>query len=342
MRIRYETTADDMVAFNQYFCDHSPTMRLARRRFKVAISGICVSLGIGASYLLGDEWLFFHGFALAIAALILIPTSMPRKHLERTVRQLLSEGDNKGTLGEHELELIGDGFIERTTFNESKWSFAGIERVVVGQDYTFIFISALMAHVIPHHRILEGDFQSFMAFLESRVANRQEESDAEESETQEHQSSRPAPRWVVSQPPGKKWNETAFGWGLRLTLVLVVNLLLGIAYAFGAIWYWQVLVGEPLERDCGFRIGVPHVRENGSSSPRPVVTIRSIEPAGVFDAAGFDEDDIVKGMTANELFQFLERGRGKQVSLTVVDGGDGPPLDQRQLRLITFVVPARH
>jgi hypothetical protein len=128
---------------------------------------------------------------------------------------------------------------------------------------------------------------------------------------------------------------------IRVGLALAMLMLFAawLVYVMCAAWYWQTAVGAPLERDLGFWHGTPYIRETGASEARVVLTVESIVPGSVFDQAGFKSGDIVRGLSINGLFQELHRGRGRQVTIRVVDGGDGPPLEQRSERAITFLVP---
>jgi hypothetical protein len=113
-----------------------------------------------------------------------------------------------------------------------------------------------------------------------------------------------------------------------------------VIHVFWSIWYWQIRIGQPLEKELGFRIGTPVIQEDGSSWPTEVLSIESLEWDGAFTKAGFQRGDVIRGVSLNELFKALHRGRGKSVTIRVVDGGDGPPLDQRAERTITITVPA--
>jgi hypothetical protein len=128
-------------------------------------------------------------------------------------------------------------------------------------------------------------------------------------------------------------------WLIRAAIALAVLIPAWIVYVASAAWYWQVTVGKPLERELGFQHGTPYVQEAGSSWPREVLTVESIENGGVFDRAGFRVGDVVRELSSTDLFRLLHRSRGQQVTIRVVDGGDGPPLEQRPERVITFVVP---
>ncbi len=98
-------------------------------------------------------------------------------------------------------------------------------------------------------------------------------------------------------------------------------------YLLCSLWYWQTTIGKPIEREFGFRIGTPVIQEEGRYWPREVVSIESLRWNGVFGQAGFRKGDIICGLSAKDLFKVLHRGRGEEVTLQVVNGGHGPPLN---------------
>ncbi len=49
--------------------------------------------------------------------------------------------------------------------------------------------------------------------------------------------------------------------------------------------------------------------------------------------------DIILGPSISGLYKLLHRGRGSEVRLVVVDGGEGPPLNQRPRRELAVRVP---
>jgi hypothetical protein len=129
-------------------------------------------------------------------------------------------------------------------------------------------------------------------------------------------------------------------WLIRAGATFTVLFAVLVVYGASVAWYWQKTVGEPLERELGFQHGTPYVQEDGSQWPQEVLTVESVVPGGVFDQAGFRQGDVVRGLSINGLFQVLHRARGQQVTIRVVDGGNGRPLEQRPERTITFFVPA--
>ena len=81
---------------------------------------------------------------------------------DRQVRNFLKEGANKGMIGEHELEIDEQGLFERTAFNESRQSWACVERIERTETHAFIYISSMAAHVIPRDSATVGDFEPFV------------------------------------------------------------------------------------------------------------------------------------------------------------------------------------
>lgn len=128
-------------------------------------------------------------------------------------------------------------------------------------------------------------------------------------------------------------------WVARMVIGFFVLSGAAVAYVAVSAHYWQVLVGGPLERELGFELGTPYIVEDGSSSLVEVMAFESVAPGGFFGEVGFKAGDIVRHLKLNDFFRTLHRGRGESVTIRIVDGGNGPPLDRRPERTLTFVVP---
>lgn len=104
------------------------------------------------------------------------------------------------------------------------------------------------------------------------------------------------------------------------------------------MWYYQRHLGRPLNTQLGFTHGSPYVQ--CGEEWREVITIHSVEADGVFAHTGFTVGDIiVEPDGSSELYRTLHEGRGGEVMVSVVDGGDGPPLSERRVRRLRFRVP---
>jgi hypothetical protein len=121
------------------------------------------------------------------------------------------------------------------------------------------------------------------------------------------------------------------GW-LFLLLVIVVS-----AYVVVEACSYQGYLGPALERDLGFRRGSAYLRVGRGL--HDAVAITSVSDGGVFATAGFRSGDVLPNVSATGLYKLLHRHRGRMAVLSVVDGGEGPPFDERPRRVFRFNVP---
>jgi hypothetical protein len=178
MRIRYEVTFDDLVAFHQYHFDHSPAVRRQRLRSQWLIAVVSFAISLVAAVVLRD-WIWMPGGILgAIGGALSVPF-FHRRRIEQDVHRLYGEGENKGLFGEQELELTENELIARNSLIESRGTFRRIERVASNGKHTFIYTSAIMAYVIRHAGVVEGDLEAFLAALEQRLVEKTNEIPAE-------------------------------------------------------------------------------------------------------------------------------------------------------------------
>ena len=129
-------------------------------------------------------------------------------------------------------------------------------------------------------------------------------------------------------------------WVFRTIIGLLALSGAAVAYIALSSFYWEIVMGGPLEREFGFELGTPYIVEDGSSSLIEVLAIESVVPGGFFDQVGFKAGDIVRHQKLDDVFRTLHRSRGKSITIRIVDGGNGPPLDRRPERTLTFVVPS--
>jgi hypothetical protein len=124
---------------------------------------------------------------------------------------------------------------------------------------------------------------------------------------------------------------------IKIACGIVAALVAVAVFVTAQAWYYQLHVGRALDTDLGFTHGSPYVR--CGESEREVFTIHSVQPDGVFAQAGFTNGDIVVGMSITQFYRTLHHRRGEEVTVSVVDGGDGPALSERRVRQLRFRVP---
>jgi hypothetical protein len=123
-----------------------------------------------------DHWFFpqIPVLFLLVAALIgsiyfavRAPNILLRK-MKRNLIKMYAEGQNKTMLGEQELEVSDVGLVERSKFSETKMAWGAIERIETTPDHTFVYTSSTNAYIIPHHKIIQGDYRTLMAEISRR------------------------------------------------------------------------------------------------------------------------------------------------------------------------------
>lgn len=167
MKIRYTLDLDDLVAFHQFYIDTSSLLWKRRLTFVVSFGLIFLALGLLRWQLENSVFpLVYFGLFGVVSTTWYWHDS--RKVKPKCVAKLYAPERNKGTLCQHELEIITDGLVERTPVGEQKTQFQGIDRIESTPTHSFVFIGTLLAYVIPHAKVTEGDVDSFMTTLKQR------------------------------------------------------------------------------------------------------------------------------------------------------------------------------
>ena len=172
--LRFSLGVDDFLAFQQFHVRNSPSQR--NLLYFSAIVGLIVAI-----YLTSDVfaripiWLSFILLILNLFFAIFVAKIVFHRLIRFYLRRMLSEGSQEGLLGLHELEIANGFLIERTAVNEHRHLLSKIDRIVESDEYVFVYISSLQAHVIPKRRIEHGDLYAFSQRLrdgQSHVSNR--------------------------------------------------------------------------------------------------------------------------------------------------------------------------
>jgi YcxB-like protein len=177
MRIVYENTLEDIAAFSRYHYDNSPAIR----RLRLYLLGIALVAGalcsVAVLRLLGGDTLATWLSATLAATIVgIMLVAVPKRwsswfwnsYGRRYIARAYSEGRNRALFGRHELQFSEDGVSERTEVGELNLRWSAIERIQCTDDYTFIYVSAVSALVLPRARVTEGDYGGFIADLERR------------------------------------------------------------------------------------------------------------------------------------------------------------------------------
>lgn len=111
---------------------------------------------------------------------------------------------------------------------------------------------------------------------------------------------------------------------------------------------WAAENKARVRQSLGFSLDSPYLEIDGDYQEVSLV-IANLHPNGVLAEAGAKNGDIILKEKKFEphyyvdvgFYRWLAANSGKEVTITVVAGGSGVPISQRDRRLLTFTVPPR-
>lgn len=164
MIVKYENSIDDLVAFNRHHCARSPAVKKSKLRTLIlwSLVFILISLKFPTSEDLAISTRVAFGILCAVLFALFF-SLLWRPMMDRLVRRLYREGANKGMFCQHELEIDDQGIVERTDVGEARHAWRAVERIEESDDHVFIYVSSMMAHVIPKRAVKTGDVQAFLS-----------------------------------------------------------------------------------------------------------------------------------------------------------------------------------
>ncbi len=167
MLLKYNNVEDDFIAASVFSSRHSPFARRQQIIFGLIVpSLLLIFVLLQAIY--SRDWVSAIVLSLLPVGLAVWILAGRSKRMGRIARKLFREGKNKGFLGVHELEINDYGILTKSEYGEGKIAWAMIDRIGLTPDYTFIFTGAHKVIPLPKSRVIEGDYDAFVAELKSR------------------------------------------------------------------------------------------------------------------------------------------------------------------------------
>jgi hypothetical protein len=150
VKIRFQTTIDDIIAFNRFHFANSGVFRRQILTQMLLVPGILFFLLLLGYWNLdpfadGEFFLMFFGIPLIVLSVIWavgIRWYMMYS-LGNNTRKLLAEGTNRIMLGWRELELRDNRLHLTSELLESSIDLRAIDRIVGNDDYTFVYIASV-------------------------------------------------------------------------------------------------------------------------------------------------------------------------------------------------------
>lgn len=177
VRIRYSLEIGDIMQFARFHFRKSPA---ARRMFLLQL-------------ILWPLFVFFAGYMIgtasdpltraipAVAGALFVAATIPWVHsrsITRQVRKMYEEGPTVGLFGVHTLAIEEDGLRESSEGGEQFARWPAIYRVVESDTHAFIYLSPVLAHVIPRASLDPPLLAAFLDEVRKRaVASQRAEAD---------------------------------------------------------------------------------------------------------------------------------------------------------------------
>ena len=162
MKLDYELTKQDYIAYNLFHMTYSKTARrlLRMQRYLIPVIFLLLPFFIAR---VSDIPLWYWMITFLITSIVWI--FLFPKRMQKNIAGRVS----KGLLGKRSLSLTEEGILEISESRESKSKWDAVENLVETQEYIFIYISSIMAYVIPSRAFTsEAERNEFIGIVKAR------------------------------------------------------------------------------------------------------------------------------------------------------------------------------
>jgi hypothetical protein len=171
MRIGYDIRLEDLYAVQRHYYDHAaPIRRAVRWRQGV---GVLLSLSVmlvASAFFPHNVWPFYLGGSLLAVFFLFAAPFLWRSAYMRAIRRQYAGAASKGLVGSYLLEIAGDDLVSTNAVRQVRTRISSIDRIEEDDKRTYVFTTAINAHVIPYEAVAEGDAAEFVAILKDRMS----------------------------------------------------------------------------------------------------------------------------------------------------------------------------
>lgn len=182
--LEFTMTMDDLVAFNRFHRENSPTARRIKRYTYIVLAFITAGVlfflypkikAVAISET-GAEWPAVVTIIVWIILFLLLGPILKRRLKiesrisDRLVLSQLKEGTQKGVIGSQRLILQDDGLSGENDIRKSFTKYAAVERIAEDVNYVFVYVNAMAAHVIPRREVDPVKLADFLVALRAKIA----------------------------------------------------------------------------------------------------------------------------------------------------------------------------
>lgn len=153
MKIEFEFDIDDWMEFQKHYLNNSKQFKRVKIIFTALLP--CVLACFIISSIIEGQFnviTLIVYFIVSILWIIIFPKRMSKRQL-KSVKKIITDGDNLGLLGMHEYIFNEDHIFIKKLESEQKMYWSGIKKVKENDSYYFLYDSALSAIVLPKQKI---------------------------------------------------------------------------------------------------------------------------------------------------------------------------------------------
>jgi len=168
MIIEYELTKQDYIDFNINHMNNSKSMKNSMLFQRFIIPVIYLILPLFLKYISRIPlWYWYCIFLIFSVIWIIRYPKIIEKSVIKRASKLIDEGKATGIVGHHSVTYTNEGIVDKTEFSETKYSV--FERVVESENHIFIYVSSVMAYIIPLRAFKNQDEKlEFLSMLNSK------------------------------------------------------------------------------------------------------------------------------------------------------------------------------
>lgn len=168
MKIIYKIELEDLVAYEMFRSGRS--VYACKLRRKPLVNSLMISGIFAILFILIKHNLYGFVIYLFVSGII----TFWHFHHIRTVdlgeiRQIYTSKENKGLIGDHEIELEPDGIRYINHENTRIGKFAKIEHIELTATHIFIFTRPNNVYIIPKSKIIEGDLDVITTMIQEKA-----------------------------------------------------------------------------------------------------------------------------------------------------------------------------
>ena len=170
MKLKYEQTVEDKIAFQLFLIEHSPYLRRSYIRVR-CLSSFFTFLGL--LVVINDKNMAVRMTFATCGGLLAYPLSIfiTKLRITRAMRKLSDESkENDPSARIHDLEIIEEGLAFRSNIGSGTMNWTAITGIERTLELVCLMMSSTSGIAISPNHIIEGDLEAFIAESQRKIS----------------------------------------------------------------------------------------------------------------------------------------------------------------------------